>query len=58
MSIDELFPELDTPPAPAPPLSVYCPGCGAYLMTLGLEGPWECELCGCQFAAAAESRSF
>lgn len=52
MTVDELFPPLDIPPAE--PLSVWCPACGAYLMTLGLPGPWECEMCGAGIEEVAE----
>ena len=34
----------DTPSEP--PMAVYCPGCGAYLLTLGLLGEFDCEMCG------------
>ena len=42
---------MDTPESP--PLAVYCPVCGAYLMTLWLAGPYECELCGAEFPVEA-----
>ena len=44
---------MDAPESSDPPLAVYCPVCGAYLMTLWLAGPYECELCGAEFPVEA-----
>ena len=50
MTVEDIWgPETELPAQEWPPLAVHCPRCQAYLMTLGLTGPMECEFCGAKF---------
>lgn len=56
-TIEEIWGRNDGPTTPpSPPMAVWCPACGAYLMTLGFE-PEECDQCGHVFEQATQPRS-